>query len=1120
MSSIEEVCSSLSQINNGPGDNIGRDKVTNIYHSIAPETLRSSIQLILTSIRDRKNDRAKIQLETIKATSSLNSEALAVLNMLSIHLNLLEDEEKTKAYSSLVSFFNISTDKLVNDLCLATLIRLDVEKKRIDDARERYQKNFSGSYSQEVFYELIATSEELENIYEQSRVSLGESELNGIIRGSFRTENFVLSSKVAERLNEIFPSFNSQILKLYAEAIILFNITLKGRHLWIVTATLKTEIIDITKKLIVLIKELKDTDLRLFNIAIPCLYYSTEQHQELSDICWKYINEVEKVDLRMAAVLYQTYAKDFSKFENEFERRHAKAQHDEEYRCQLLNEIFSLKDISIEDFIVLKGFSDKNRIIQWVKSGCTVSGKDNLETDFAILQLGLVTLPNKKNKTEIEKLRLQTEVVIQKYKEKLAILNPLILEELTSDLLLNPEISFEVSKLIEPILPTSDLWASPLVKNYLNALLESDQMETLEKVLNLINKDNWDSFVWQIQARLFERHSNEIQAINSIEEALKLKSHSLDSWCFLIHLHRRLNTSDEEMFSILQRVPDEILSIKSKMGLSLLTDIAKTGDFNRAEKIILSWFIENPNVCAKALSDFHFGITLENNCDLTGSEKVGDCIVGVRFRKDNEETLKLLIDFSSPNHHCLLDVNSPLGSMLHSMKIGEVKAYGVHDYELMERLPSYIAAFRISLELRQIQNDGSDCFFSFQVPDNPDEMLMVMEDKLSRIQNQHKDDEIINNSSIPLICKGHFLHKNDPMKAALILLSTKNGLQHSLPNIGENSPEIAVLDIYTIAYLALSGLAFGINKIPTKFIITNETKLFIDHWLKDINSEDYMTLSVRPEGGLLRVTADDIKQSTQHRQIKDAFKIILSECEIITPKLVDIPSQIVQIQDFVDYSVYSSLKLSMSQDIPWLCIDANFAYLFSTSGGKVVNAFELLAELGGKLNFEQKKEGLYLHALGILPYPLLFQDLTLLALSNDKHAHYYLAETIFLYPKAFKNTNIAIDFLSTLLIPVLEKALLDGQFAKGLRIHNPSNNGYAERVFNACCYVSMQCNDGKSEVALPMLLCKLFSEFSIVSHSIKLICAMATEFAKGHFLDIPTINKNIKALSGYKEGNK
>ena len=220
----------------------------------------------------------------------------------------------------------------------------------------------------------------------------------------------------------------------------------------------------------------------------------------------------------------------------------------------------------------------------------------------------------------------------------------------------------------------------------------------------------------------------------------------------------------------------------------------------------MSWFIENPNDCAIALADFHFGVTLKNNCSLTFSERVGDCIVGVRFRKDNEESLKLLVDYPSPNHHCLLDVNSPLGSMLHSMEIGEVKAYGVHDYELMERLPPYITAFNISLKLRQIQNDGSDCFFSFQVPSNPDEMLSVMEDKLSRIQNQHKADEVINNQDFPLMCKGHFLHKNDPMKAALQLLSIKNSFQYALPNIGKNSPELAVLDVYAVAYLALTFL--------------------------------------------------------------------------------------------------------------------------------------------------------------------------------------------------------------------------------------------------------------------------------------------------------------------------
>lgn len=269
-------------------------------------------------------------------------------------------------------------------------------------------------------------------------------------------------------------------------------------------------------------------------------------------------------------------------------------------------------------------------------------------------------------------------------------------------------------------------------------------------------------------------------------------------------------------------------------------------------------------------------------------------------------------------------------------------------------------------------------------------------------------------------------------------------------------------------------------------------------------------MGVRPEGGLFRVTADDIKQSNQHRQIQDALNLILIESEIITPALVDMPPLILRIHDAIDDSVYSSMKLSISSDIPWLCTDGMLAHIFHTSGWKTVDAFNLFTELGSTLSYEQKKEGLYLHAMECFPYALTFRDLNLLSSSDDEHAHYFLAKIIYLYPKAFTDTNIAVETLSCLLAPVLAKAFLEGEIIKGLRVHNPRNNGYAEKVFNSCCYVSMQCNDGvQAELAFAMLLCKLFARFAAIPPMIKLICAMATAFANGHFLSIPLINQHI-----------
>lgn len=271
MDFITESNPSVYQNASGDGDNVGRDKYITIYQKLAPEALRKPIELILSSIRERKQDVAKIRLETIKATD-LDSNSEAILDMLSIQLNLLEDDEKPKVHNSLLSTFKSSTDSVFRDLCLATLIRLDAKNNRIDDARERYlQADMLNSYSQEAFYEFVATTEELEQAYKEKRIYLDESQLNGLIRGALRAKQFELSLATANRLNEIFPSFNSKVLLLFATACNL-DIKLANKHFWIVSSTLKTEIINLIDEVVFLINKSKGTDSRLFNIAAPYWY--------------------------------------------------------------------------------------------------------------------------------------------------------------------------------------------------------------------------------------------------------------------------------------------------------------------------------------------------------------------------------------------------------------------------------------------------------------------------------------------------------------------------------------------------------------------------------------------------------------------------------------------------------------------------------------------------------------------------------------------------------------------------------------------------------------------------------------------------------------------------------
>lgn len=995
--------STVYQTATGSGDNIARDKIVNIYQGLAPEALRNSIELILSYIRERKREFAKISLETIKATN-LDSDGKAILDMLSIQLNLLDDDEKPKVYSSLLSRFKSSTDSVLRDLCLATLIRLDAKNNRINDARERYrQVDSPNSYSQEAFYEFVATPEELAEAYKENRIDLDESQLNGLIRGSFRTQQFELSLTIANHLNEIFPSSNSKVLLLFASACNL-DIKLANKHFWIVSSTLKTEIINLIDEVVFLINESRGTDSRLFNIAAPYWYNLRGEHKELNEICCKYIDEVEKVRPEIAVILRRVNTQDISNTDD-LESKCNKAHSDISYRTKLLNDIFDREEISNDDFVIVSLFSDPNILSSWVSSGGKVVGADEITTDFNNIKLLLLTLPNKKHYNQndkIEEITFRSKKFIEKYKEKLTSLHPVPLLDITERLGSHSKLAVIACDLISPILPASDLWASPIVESYLNALLVSQQMATLAFVLSNINKAEWNSFVWRVQARLFEQQNDYPNAINSIEEAIKLDSCLLDAWHFLIYLHRKLSISDSDLASILKDIPEDVLLKKSNMTLDLLIEIAKTGDFSRAENIITSWFVKSPSSCATELTNFYFSLIFVNVNVMPKPEKVGDCIVGVKFKKDNEELTRLLVNEVAVNHQCLLNVNSELGNTLYQMKVGETKQQGMYDLTLLERMPPYVAALQISLELRHMQNDGSDCFFALKAPDDPSELLAILERKLPK----NRDENIFNNSEIPLVCKGRILNRHNPVKAALEQLTTKKSVPCFLPNFGEEEATEIILDVYAITYLAITGLANGINHALNNFVITQETKMVVEQWLEEVSREDYFSIGTMPGGGLWRVTADDIRRSTQN--IQKAFQLIINKAEVIKPNLVDMPPLMLSIQDIVDISVYSSAYLSISNNIPWLCIDEIFAHCIKESGYKPVNAVKLFIELGSSVDFEQKKNGLYLYADQIIPYSLSYSDLRLLSISDDEHAHYFLAKILHLHPKAFFDTETAV----------------------------------------------------------------------------------------------------------------
>lgn len=1098
-----------NQSHSGPGDNVGRDKYeVNVYKQVAPENLRTNLEEIMSNLRVRNKEKAKNTISILKNTGLLSTESIAVLDMLAIHTDMLEEKEHTEARSTLVRFLKEEHSLLAKDLCLASLIRLNAKNGLTEEAKKLFcQSEYKGIYSNEVFYELIADGEKLAQKIEEEHFSLTEEEMTGVVRGALRLENYDLSLRAATHLKSNFDTYNSQVLLLFAEVGYLLNIKVAGKLYWSITASLKNEVLGVVKQIILLINESKGQEGRLFHLALPFLYFLAAEHPELSATCWKYIEEVEKVNSETASVLRSIYEKQYSGLDD-IQKKFKMALDDVEFKNRLMDEMLAKKDISPDSVLLFIAFSTPEQVQAWSSSGGEIIGKDTVALEFSKLEMKTFILEGEKNLELQKKLKKQVEDFVENYSNDIEKINPNRLYNLTKSLL-RIDLGESVCQILQVILPKSDLWVSSLVEVYLNALLQSEQFQTLDRVLKNINKEEWDDFVWHVQARVYNHQNNQDAAIEAMKKAIEINSQLLNRWHFLVHLMAKYKKSDEEIAEVLKGIPDKLLSTPSEESLSLLIEIARTGDFNRAEKLIVLCFLKNPESSAKFVSDFSLFIMMVHlKSPYTLSVRIDKCSGGARFIRDGREQTMLFVDDDTPNHHSFLASKSPMGELLSSMIIGETRQYGMQKITLEESLPPYVAVMRVAMSIRDLRNDGTDTFYQFQLPTKPDGMLNFFKEKMEML-DAGKNKDVTTNSEIPLYVKGNVLHSNEPIQAALELFQLRNKITPTrIVGYGVEAAEKAVIDVYGIIYLALSGLAYGLTSIQTTFVITFETKEIIEHFLKTVSDPEYLSLGLDADGELYRATAEDLKNSTTEKRFQEALHYVLSQVEIEAPKLVDLPLELVRLKEVLDVSVYTSMAISVSNKLPWLCMDEVFARVFSDNGEQVLNSATLLSEMSKHVDFATKKIGLYLHFLASLPYVLTYEDLIGIAGTDDKEAHFIVSGLLRKSPDMFSDSETASSILSLLLIKIIVKGYAFGIGASTLYLEPDS-----EKAFYSCCFVAIQNKDGLSaEQKLAMMLYKLYPRFSNLHLVNKMIDDLVAKFSRGHFLNVSQINMYLQLL--------
>ena len=1087
---------------NKDADNIARDKIVNIYQDIAPEPLKSPIESILNFVKNKDTDNALLVLSTIKSLGSLDSDSLALLDIVSIRVNLIKQTDIEGAYKTLTTFYSKKPTGLAADLCISSLMRLDVAKGKVDDAKERYQQLSSHeAYTQEAYFELLAEATSIEAKYNNDRLFLTEIDLCSLVRGSLRLKLHDLTIKLSNQLVEKYPSFNSSVL-LITSKVAKLSSELGHTHYWFISYQLKHNLESLIQELIPLVEESNGNDQRLIPPVASILHYTMGQPDELHKLCVKYIDKIEKSSPEVAKLI-KLSDDDTITTAITTEDRILKAHKEPSYKKELIDGIISENEITLEDAAVLATIGDKQSISTWLSNNPKISCDDKFEEEFILLELKAhICSSDAGKKPEFEDL---FNNFISSHEKSLKNVNPHRVHEFANKLVAI-ELSPFAIKLLSMYINVDDPWPSPPVKLFLNALYESDQLHSLNSILFNINDNACDFYTWQMRAILYVNNGSLPPAILAFKKALKLNSQAIECWYNLVSILKQEKVNEDELIETINEIPLELLDKPSQLTASILNEACFLGLFHKVEETMLNWFIQDSASNSILFTNLFTSITTFNKNpkkEVIPRLNTPSGNSAYTYLVDTKESTKIITRADVEATAYMLSYNSPIGSTLLNMCEGQVETVGTQKITLIKQVPPVVAAYQISLKLRHEANDGSDCFDMFEASEDTNELIEQMK---SKMKAGNEDREFIaSHAVLPLTMKCKRLGSTSPVDTALQTLTSTEVVKHPLFNSGINADESIVLDTFSILHLALTGLYKSSILKNYRFYITEDTLQYFDHWFERINDPDYMVAGVNSEGQFYRVVKEDIQFQTKNVQV--GINFILEKAEVQKANIVDLPPSLLKIKDLICHSVYSSITLSIANDIPWLCVDGQLAQLYSALGLSSINAQQFLKLLADSTNFEDKKHGIFYHIDSGLPYPLTYEEMFQLSNSSEDIDFYYLAELLNKNPNVFQQSEDATQFAYKVLIPVLNKGYLDGEMLHGARVDNIQNNGLAERIFNACCRMVIAPKDGKiAEEKLAKLVVALAFSSKTIPTLRKLIFALFSEFISGHFLDINAVN--------------
>ncbi|MFC1234820.1 hypothetical protein [Vibrio sp. F74] len=1075
----------VTQKHKGPGDNVV-NKYENIVRSIQSRDLSSVIDNIMRDICYREIDRACEKLDVLSEINALETDVHLLLKALNIKVELVNGSESLSKNELLKLLKLENLPQSVWDV--TTSILIDVESRTLEkQARARYDGSGSDSfYVKEAFYERLATKEEITENYESSTAyDLSEQELTGLVRGAIRVQNFEFAFELASRLHEYYSSTNSKTLLLYAESCAL--VTRNQHKHFISLGKQEKEIAD--RLILQLLVDIEGkSDKRHTATLINLLNLTYYLDRRLYDLGRTHIDEIRKLDYLTADFIGQL----------------SSTVNVSETKFDLVSDSLDLEQFARLDFALENKQIQTKAVTKWVdKGGAVQAGDDYINSFFDLyLRASVCSIDDKK---EVQRLDNSAKKFLELDSEKFVRINPFAILRLC-DRFIELNLPLYAVEYLNPFL-SEEAWVSPIFECYLNALFASEKFDLfLSQVKHLELKDK-TTLIFLREAQIYERLGNYEPSIESAKAATNLAPNSPYAWQLLLYVSRVKGVDTNGLKKIIFDIPESIFSSYDESKVSLVNQIAIYVDANLADRVLVDWFVQNPDKLAKPLTDIHANC-LQHRINVAENPYLPkNCRDGVVYSDGFETYRRILVSDVDASHPCLLAVDSPLGQTLENMQIGEVSG----NISLLQRYSPYVAAFQEAADLRHKGNDGTDAFRKFSLPANEDEYIPYFESILRQYSLQDKKrDEALQSPNFPLMMRAKITSPSNPIRGAITHLTSKSTSQNlGLFSEGEEKPHRVIVDIYTAVYLSLMGFSSILDRLDVAVIIEQHTRNVLEAWIEDILREDYMSMGVS-DRGLYRITSEDIQRDSKN--LIEELKALLEFATVEVLKPADTPEMLVKIREFVDDTVYSTFQLSAANNIPLLCIDHLMCELVYRSGCPAANMNSFVMKILNVLSLEERKNSIQFNLFIGTPVPILYSDVIELSRSSEASDTYLVLKFMEKYGKTVNATGSPLMFLTEIVRNVTTVAYKDGEILAGGRAHNPLYDGYADSVFNYCCRSAMLTLDGETaEEKFSTLIYNVINTPSRVRRYVQLISLLASEFAVGHFLDFDACNATLVA---------